>query len=62
MAAVWTRPPSPDSVSKARSLVRGFVMLLQLLAQGVRSTHCTTVDVATHVLQSKHGRGIRDAR
>jgi len=37
-------------------------MLLQLLAQGVQTTHCTTVDVATHVLQSNHGRGIKDTR
>ena len=25
-------------------------------------THCTAIDVATHVLQSKHGRELKDAR
>jgi hypothetical protein len=37
-------------------------VLLLRLAQGNQMTHCTAIDVATHVLQSKHGRELKDAR
>jgi hypothetical protein len=35
---------------------------LQVSAQDIQLTQCTTIDVATHVLQSKHGREIKDAK
>lgn len=31
-------------------------------AQGIKVTDCTAINVATHVLQLKHGRKIKDAR
>lgn len=37
-------------------------MLLQSSAHEVQPTKRTTVDVATHVLQLKHGRGTKGVR